>query len=159
MEISLESNFKFINESKNSHQFALIPDLPENYIPIIEKANLNNLAKKDENIKNELNDYNPFDTASALASSQDVEIKTNDTITLKLLNPTWVQLRDRSNNIVFSKLMEKDEEFTYEMNLAYNITAGNAGNILVSINTDVVGKLGEYGEIVDSFVLDNNFQN
>ena len=30
------------------------------------------------------------------------------------------------------------------------ITAGNAGNILVIINNDVRGKVGDYGEIIDS---------
>ena len=151
--------FLFINDSKNSQQFALIPDLPENYIPIIEKANLNKFEKKNDNINSKSSNYDAFNPTSAVASNKNIKIKTNDTITLKLLNPTWLQLRDKSNNIIFSKLMEKDDEFTYDMNLEYNITAGNAGNILVTINTDVVGKLGEYGEIVDSLILDNSFNN
>ena len=55
--------------------------------------------------------------------------------------------------------MDKNEEYTYKMNLNYNITAGNAGNILVLINKDVRGKIGRYGEVVDSIVLNNNFNN
>ena len=53
--------------------------------------------------------------------------------------------------------MDKDEEFSYDLDLEYNITAGNAGNILVIINNDVRGKVGKYGEIVDSLTIDNNF--
>ena len=79
--------------------------------------------------------------------------------TLKILNPTWLQLRDKSNNIVLSKLMDKDEEFSYELKLNYNITAGNAGNILVIIDGDVRGKIGKYGDIIDSFVLYKDFTN
>ena len=79
--------------------------------------------------------------------------------TLKMLNPTWLQLRDEENNIVLSKLMDKDEEFSYELKLNYNITAGNAGNILVLIDGDVRGKIGKYGDILDSFVLYKDFTN
>ena len=63
------------------------------------------------------------------------------------------------NNIVLSKLMDKDEEFSYELKLNYNITAGNAGNILVLIDGDVRGKIGKYGDIIDSFVLFKDFTN
>ena len=79
--------------------------------------------------------------------------------TLKILNPTWIQIRDKSNNIVLSKLMDKDEEFSYELKLNYNITAGNAGNILVLIDDEVRGKIGKYGDILDSFVLYKDFTN
>ena len=45
------------------------------------------------------------------------------------------------------------------MSLKYNITAGNGGNIIVIINDKVRGKIGKYGEIIDSVILDNNFNN
>ena len=64
-----------------------------------------------------------------------------------------------SNNIVLSKLMDKDEEFSYALKLNYNITAGNAGNILVLIDQDVRGKIGKYGDILDSFILYKDFTN
>ena len=69
----------------------------------------------------------------------------------------WV--RDNNDNIVISQLMEKNEEFSYDISLKYNITAGNAGNILIIINNDVRGKIGKYGEVIDSFIIDNNFYN
>ena len=55
--------------------------------------------------------------------------------------------------------MDKNEEYTYEIDLEYSITVGNAGNILVIINDEVRGKIGKYGEVLDSIVLDNNFNN
>ena len=87
----------------------------------------------------------------------DVDVTT--VATLKMLNPTWLQLRDESNNIILSKLMDKDEEFSYELKLNYNITAGNAGNILVLIDGEVRGKIGKFGDILDSFVLFKDFTN
>ena len=95
---------------------------------------------------------------SAIASTEFNEDETT-VATLKMLNPTWLQLRDEDNNIILSKLMDKDEEFSYQINLNYNITAGNAGNILVLIDGDVRGKIGKYGDILDSFVLYKDFTN
>ena len=40
-----------------------------------------------------------------------------------------------------------------------DITSGNAGNILVLINNNVKGRVGSVGEVVDSFIIDNNFNN
>ena len=107
---------------------------------------------------NEVNKTELLNYSSAIASSEyDEDVST--VATLKMLNPTWLQLRDEKNNIVLSKLMDKDEEFSYELKLNYNITAGNAGNILVLIDGDVRGKIGKYGDIIDSFVLFKDFTN
>ena len=147
--------FLFINENDNEVTFALVPDLPESLEPIVEKAYTfnNNLSQS-----NDLNKNNLINNSSAIASMElDEDVTT--VATLKMLNPTWLQLRDESNNIVLSKLMDKDEEFSYELNLKYNITAGNAGNIMVLIDGDVRGKIGKYGDIIDSFVLYKDFTN
>ena len=147
--------FLFINQKDNETNFALVPDIPESLEPIVEKANTynNNFSQSAD-----LNQSNLINNSSAIAS---VEFDENlaTVATLKMLNPTWLQLRDELNNIVLSKLMDKDEEFSYELNLKYYITAGNAGNILVLIDGDVRGKIGKYGDIIDSFVLYKDFTN
>ena len=152
--------FLFIKEDNKSIEYALIPDIPENYIPIIEKESLKtSITTEDIKYKNNNDFASETNFTSANASNKDIETDNNLNITLKLLNPTWLQLRDESNNIIISKLMDKDEEYTYQMNLNYSITAGNAGNILVLIDSDVRGKIGKYGEVIDSIILDNNFNN
>ena len=147
--------FLFIDQNENEINFALVPDIPESLEPIVEKANTfnYNLSQNDEVNKSDL-----INNSSALASIENDEDLTT-VATLKMLNPTWIQLRDKENNIILSKLMDKDEEFSYELELNYNITAGNAGNILVLINGDVRGKIGKYGDIIDSFVLYKDFSN
>ena len=55
--------------------------------------------------------------------------------------------------------MTQNDEYTYDLNLKYFLTAGNAGNILVVIDNDIRGKIGEYGDVVDSIVIDSNFNN
>ena len=148
--------FLFIRENGNEINFALVPDIPESLEPIVEKANTfnnNNLSQS-----NDLNKSNLINNSSAIASIEFDEVVITHA-TLKMLNPTWLQIRDESNNIVLSKLMNKNEEFSYELKLNYNITAGNAGNILVLIDGDVRGKIGKYGDIIDSFVLYKDFTN
>ena len=152
--------FLFLQNKKNTVEFALTPDLPEIYVPIIEEADLNNITKvlEDDNVTNSKDEIK-FNNSSVSASIKSNNINFEDTITIKLLNPTWVQLRDSDNNIIISKLMEKNEEYSYKIGLQYNITAGNAGNILVLVNDQVRGKVGKYGDIVDSIILDHNFKN
>ncbi len=147
--------FLFIDQNDNEINFALVPDIPESLEPIVEKANTfnNNLSQTSD-----VNNSDLITNSSAIASIETEEGMTT-VATLKMLNPTWLQLRDESNNIILSKLMDKDEEFSYELNLNYNITAGNAGNILVLIDGEVRGKIGKFGDILDSFILYKNFTN
>ncbi len=146
--------FLFVDQNDNEINFALIPDIPESLEPIVEKANTyDDLSQSSDTKKSDL-----INNSSAIASIESNENVTT-VATLKMLNPTWLQLRDEENNIVLSKLMDKDEEFSYELKLNYNITAGNAGNILVLIDDEVRGKIGKYGDILDSFVLYKDFTN
>ncbi len=146
--------FLFVDQNDNEINFALIPDIPESLEPIVEKANtFDNLSQSSDIKKTDF-----MNTSSAVASIETNE-KVTTVATLKMLNPTWVQLRDKEDNIILSKLMDKDEEFSYELKLNYNITAGNAGNILVLIDNEVRGKIGKYGDILDSFVLYKDFTN
>ncbi len=147
--------FLFIDQNDNEPKFALVPDIPESLEPIVEKANTLNYNLSQSN---DINKSDLINNSSALASIEfDQDVTT--IATLKMLNPTWLQLRDESNNIILSKLMDKNEEFSYELKLNYNITAGNAGNILVVIDGDVRGKIGKFGDIIDSFVLYKDFAN
>ena len=133
----------------------MVPDIPESFEPIIEKAyTFNNDSKQKNNSK-----ISDMINNSSVIASIEIDENISTVATLKILNPTWLQLRDEKNNIVLSKLMDKDEEFSYELNLNYNITAGNAGNILVLIDGNVRGKIGKYGDILDSFILYKDFTN
>ncbi len=152
--------FLFIDKKINEKEYALIPQIPEIYEPIIEKENLkiNNednrtQNKQDFNILS--NDYLP---TNVLASTKNEKID-NEIVTLRFLNSTWFQLRDQSDNIIISKLMEKNQEYTYKLSEKYTVTAGNAGNIIVLIDNNVRGKIGKIGEVVDALYIDKNFNN
>ncbi len=154
--------FLFIDVEKTNRDYALIPDLPENYLPIIEKTQIEiNKIQNEKKIeeKNMINSERIITSSSAIAALNESNNYENHLITLKILNPTWLQVRDKDEKIIISKLMNEDEEFTYEFNLKYSITSGNAGSILVLINNNVKGRIGSVGEVVDSFVIDSNFVN
>ena len=110
-------------------------------------------------IKNE-NSYQ--DSSSSVSASKpknkNIDIK-KDLITLKFLNPSWVQLRNLDNEIVFTRLMNTSDEYSYYIKEKLFLTTSNAGNIIVEINGEIRGKIGKLGEIKDSFFIDNKFSN
>ena len=148
----------FVKDDDKPLEYAIIPDLPESYIPVIEQASLNDL-KENLVIEEQPKIKESFSFTSANASKKNEQTNKDIDITLKILNTTWLQLRDESNNIVISQLMNKGDEYTYNMSLGYQVTAGNGGNIMVILDSIVRGKIGKYGEVVDSIVLDYNFNN
>ena len=53
--------------------------------------------------------------------------------------------------------MDQNEEYSYNLSKNFNLTAGNAGNIIVSIDGVVKGKVGKLGAVVESLIIDSNF--
>lgn len=153
--------FLFIQVDKPSREYAIIPDLPENYISVIEKADIdnsiqnNNIVSFDEEnfAKRESN----LSSSSAIASLPKNNKNKASIITLRILDDTWIQLRDVDDQIIFSQLMNKNDEYSYSFDKNYSITSGNAGHILVIINQIVRGKIGKKGQVVDSLVLTEDF--
>ena len=154
--------FLFIEVDKPKREYALIPDLPENYIATIEKANVTSLSKVKKIEKNKSDNLADLDnipnSSSAIASVEKNENK-KSIITLKFLDDTWIQLRDVNDEIVLSQLMNKNDEYSYDVDLNYSITSGNAGHIMVLIDQTVRGKIGTKGQVVDSLVLNKDFTN
>ena len=155
--------FLFIEVEKPSREYAIIPDLPENYIAVVEEANLNELVNNKDNLlkpeKNFAKIESSSNSSSAVASITDNEVQKSSIVTLKFLDDTWVQLRDDNDEIILSQLMNAGDEYSYSIINNYSITSGNAGHILVMINKKVKGKIGKKGQVVDSLVINQNFNN
>ena len=162
----------FFNQNDLNKNFAITPDIPENLIAKIELEEMNIILLQNEkdtkqnknNQKESLLKINPnkeikrINSSSAIASTSDKNITFKDRlITLKFTDSTWIQLRDKQDNIIFSKLMNQNDEYTYNLSKNLNLTAGNAGNIIVSIDGVVKGKVGKLGEVVESLIIDINF--
>ena len=68
-------------------------------------------------------------------------------------------IRNEDDEIILSQLMNKNDEYSYDLGSNYSITSGNAGHILVLIDKKVRGKIGKKGQVVDSLVLSKDFSN
>jgi len=163
--------FLFIKTNDFQSEYAMTPDVPENLISNLEKIEMNISLSKIANKKNQdlvtikqqkiiENQYevyhNSTSVIASLSNEQDLK-ELNENITLKFLNPTWIQLRNEKDDIIFSKLMDKGEEYSYKIFDKYTLTAGNAGNIIVSFDNIIIGKAGKAGEVIDSLVVNKYF--
>ena len=155
--------FLFIEVEKTERKYAIIPDLPENYLSIVERANLDYQIQNKPIDKSEHKNFTKSDidysSSSAIASLPKDKNYKPMIITLKILNDTWVQIRNEDDEIIFSQLMNKNDEYSYDLESNYSITSGNAGHIMVFIDQKVRGKIGKKGQVVDSLVLNKDFSN
>jgi cytoskeletal protein RodZ len=169
-----KSFFSNNDEMIKKLEYAMTPNLPENLqssleeiemnLSLSEEKNKNSksfFSNNDEMIKKFEEGYGFANSSSVLASnSKDFFLNdADDKITLHFLNPTWIQLRDIDDKIIISKLMNEGEEYSYNLLDNLNLTAGNAGNIIVSLNGIVKGKVGKVGDVIESFIIDKNFKN
>ena len=175
--IAISSSFYFLFIPSNDLQpeYAMTPNIPENLESTLEEIEMKlSLEKKlivdaMDNTSQIIADSSQIienkdaliSSTSAIASlpiSNDKNLA-DKIVTLKFLNPTWVQLRDSKNNVIISKLMSKKDEFSFKISENLNLTTGNAGNIIILVDGVVKGKVGKIGEVIDSLIIDNRFYN
>ena len=175
--IAISSSFYFLFIPSNDLQpeYAMTPNIPENLESTLEEIEMKlSLEKKlivdslDNTSQIIADSSQIIEDKDALISSMSVIASlpiSNDKnladkiVTLKFLNPTWVQLRDSKNNVIISKLMSKKDEFSFKISENLNLTTGNAGNIIILVDGVVKGKVGKIGEVIDSLIIDNRFYN
>ena len=160
--------FFFIRTNDLQPNYTMTPDLSQEMISEIESIDLKTFVN--ENIDNdfaeisypnfeykELKKY--YNANKAIASTPKTTTINNlkNNVTLKFLESTWIQIRNSNDDIIVSKLMNNNDEYTYSINDNFNLTTGNAGNILVYIGGDSKGKLGKKGEVIESLNLSSKF--
>ena len=175
--IAISSSFYFLFIPSNDLQpeYAMTPNIPENLESTLEEIEMK-LSLEKKLIVDELDNTSQIivdssqiiedkdaliSSMSAIASlpiSNDKNLA-DKIVTLKFLNPTWIQLRDSKNNVIISKLMSKKDEFSFKISENLNLTTGNAGNIIILVDGVVIGKGGKIGEVIDSLIIDNRFYN
>jgi len=165
----------FVRSNDLYPNYAMTPNLPENFEADIEAAQMKFILaeKNKKNIEDISSDYDDIiildkikkqelgSSLSAIASTSnnlDIQLAL-DEITLKFLGSTWIQLRDDKNLIIISKLMNKGDQYSYNLSQNLNLTAGNAGNIIIFINNLNKGRAGKHGEVVESLFIDSKFNN
>jgi hypothetical protein len=142
---------------ENEVKVALSKLKKDNNKEIIQQADIYNIKTSDDSL-NAIKENQLFAIASKPTNLDKQELK--NLISLKVIKPTWIQLRDVNNQIIFSKLMDINDVYNYSINDEFIVTTGNAGNIIVSIGGNVMGKLGKQGEVIDSInILPDYFSN
>ena len=151
----------FINNNSIDHEYAMTPNVPEIFIPIIEETEMNIALEEDNEIIDEnIKFFLRNNSSSAVASLPDINLdNSNKKITLKFLNSTWIQLRNIDDKIIHSKLMNQGDEYTFNSSDQLNLTAGNAGNIIIILDGIVRGKAGKAGEVIESLIINDSFKN
>jgi len=165
--------FLFVKKNDFQPKYAITPEVPENLEFVLEEAEmylaLENLSisntklkieDREKDLLNNEKDMLQINSSSVVASTQeDIISNIDELISLKFLDSTWVQLRDIEDNIIISKLMNKGDEYSYDLSKKFTITSGNGGNIVILLNGIVKGKAGRLGEVIDALIIDNNFNN
>lgn len=175
--IAISSSFYFLFIPSNDLQpeYAMTPNIPENLESTLEEIEMKLSLEKKLIVDSLDNTSQIIADSSQIIEDKDALISSmsaiaslpisNDKnladkiVTLKFLNPTWIQLRDSKNNIIISKLMSKKDEFSFKISENLNLTTGNAGNIIILVDGVVIGKVGKIGEVIDSLIIDNRFYN
>tara|TARA_B100000029_G_scaffold511250_1_gene604782 strand:+ start:193 stop:1068 length:876 start_codon:yes stop_codon:yes gene_type:complete len=170
--------FMFINNNNLIPNYSITPKISENLNADLEEIELNIALDLLNSDKNDLDDsvkenfINEEKNSKEIIAQKNTEVNlteqsnviasiptNNDNqffkeiITLKSLESTWIQLRDQNDEIVFNKLLKKNDEYSYPLSKKYEITTGNAGNLVVLIDGTVKGKLGKKGEVIESIVV------
>lgn len=174
--ISFVFYFLFVKSNDLQRNYSITPDVPENWQSeleeiemklVLEHSEIKDLVEKNDEItlgnlfnKNINTDFpkNESSVIASLPSANEFNVAP-DEITLKFIYPTWFQLRNRQNQVIISKLMNSNDEYSYFIKDNYNLTVGNAGNILVLINGVTRGKVGKKGAVIDSLIINSEFNN
>jgi len=170
--ISFGFYFLFIKTNDIHPNYSILPNLSESLESEIEEIeiqlaleNVNKINSEDSNKRiltsiDIVHDNILVNEGSVIASTSENQLFESDNIiTLKIFDSTWIQLRNKENQIVLSRLMGDNEEYSYSVADNFTLTTGNAGNILVLINGKVRGKVGKKGEVIDSLVISSDFNN
>ena len=165
--ISIVFYFMFIDRSNLQPEYAITPNIPEDLLSDIEEYEVEIALSKLKQLNNEtiikknaISEVKLLkETEKIIRENQLVAIASKPTdlaedeliklISIKAIDSTWIQLRNINNEIVYSKLMKKNDVYNYSLNDNFIITTGNAGNIIVSIGGKVMGKLGKKGDVLD----------
>lgn len=173
----------FVKSNDFQNNYSITSDIPESYLYEIESVNMKmSLIKEQKKLSDylqqqsiinleesviqdnsnildqkEVNEKQSIAIASLPSENENDDLDNN--ITLKFLGSTWIQLRDDKNEIIISKLMNINDEYSYNINKQYLLTTGNAGNIIILINGETRGKLGRKGEVKESAIINSAFNN
>ena len=169
--------FLFINSNNQKFNYSITPQIDDNLMATIEEFELNadldkfnkekkiSLNNKVVSEKTNIEDINKYKLkqynviASEPSDNEIAKVIEDHKITLRFIEPTWIQLRNNQGDIILSSLMYPKDYYSYYVSDNYNLTTGNAGNIIIKIDDNTAGKLGKKGQVIESFIINSDFEN
>lgn len=80
--------------------------------------------------------------------------KSTSHVTIEALKPSWIQIMDGSENILFKKVLQAGEKYNVPGTPGLILTTSNAGGLKVYVDGKAVQAVGNEGEIVRGISLD-----
>jgi len=68
-------------------------------------------------------------------------------LTLKAKEPSWVEIRDEADRIIFMKVMKSGEEYVVPDKPGITISTGNAGGLDIFLGETKLSPLGAHGDV------------
>jgi cytoskeleton protein RodZ len=67
---------------------------------------------------------------------------------------SWVQVRDRGSNLLFTRVLKPGEHYNVPNQPGLSMTVGNAGGLDVTVDGAPAAKLGDVGKVARNVSLD-----
>ena len=77
-------------------------------------------------------------------------------IVLKAAEPTWIEVRSVTGEVLYNKLMKPGDSYTVPARTDLKLTTGNAGGLDIVVGSETVPRLGKSGAVVRDIVLDGS---
>lgn len=76
-------------------------------------------------------------------------------VTLKASEPSWLEVRDETNRILFMRVMKRGEEYVVPDKPGVTFSTGNAGGMTIYVGKKELPALGGRGEVKRSIRIDS----
>jgi cytoskeleton protein RodZ len=75
-------------------------------------------------------------------------------VVLRATGDSWVQVRDKSGELLFTRVLKPGEHYNVPNTAGLTLIAGNAGGLDVTVDGMPVPKIGESGHVARNVSLD-----
>jgi cytoskeleton protein RodZ len=85
--------------------------------------------------------------STAIGQNSQEPAKLDKQIRIKANEPSWVEIRDETNRVIFMRVMKRGEEYVVPENPDITISTGNAGGITIFVGPNPLPSLGNRGDV------------
>ena len=75
-------------------------------------------------------------------------------ITLKAVEPSWIEVRSSQGEVIFNKLLKAGDSYVVPSRPDLKLITGNAGGLEIAVGSEVAPKLGRSGAVMRDVALD-----